>query len=268
MTKILLIGLLFFLLSSPISQSQTNNCECQSIKPLLTVLSKRVGGEDVALSKLFQIGDECIDDLISNLNGNDFQMSVAAQEAIRYLGNEKGLKALDAWNKNNKKPYPVRGPVPIPLVEFDYEMIELNFLENDQRDLGLLTSQYLYALAIDKDSPKSKNLFQKLLKKLETVEKESTAKRMVDQLKNNYPLMPFSEAKTIEKTVLENAFFLSKEDKKFTTAKLLNFNGKKDKALVELHLFRGLLAEEWYHVVVRKVENAWEFFSITFIKQS
>lgn len=266
-TKIITIIVLVFLVSL-ISEGQINNCECQQIKPSLTVLSKRVGGENKAISKLFEIGDACIDDLISTLNGTDFQMSVAAQEAIRYLGNEKGLKVLDDWNTNNKKSYPVSGPVPIPIMDFDYEMIEVNFLGNDQRDLGLLTSQYLYALAIDKDSPKSKLLFLKLLKRLELVDKESITKRIVDRLKNNYPLKSFPETKSIENAVLENVFFLREEDKKFTTATLLSFNGKKDKALVEITISRGLLSEEWYHVIVRKIGNNWEFFSITFVRQS
>lgn len=266
-TKILMIGWLIFL-GSVTSYSQINNCECQQIKPLLTTLSKRVGDENKAISQLFRIGDVCLEDLITTLNGTDFQMSVAAQETLRYLGNEKGLKALDAWNKNNKKTYPVWGPVPTPIMEFDYEMIKVNLLENSQRYLGLLTSKYLYALAIDKDSPKSNILFQKILKRFESVDKESITKRIVDYFKSNYPLKPFSTANSIENSVLENAFFLSKEDKEFTTVNFLSFNGKKDKALLELRLSRGVLAEEWHHVVIRKVGNEWEFCSITFVKQS
>lgn len=249
-------------------QGQTNNRQCQQIKSLLTTISNRVSDENKVLSKLFQIGDDCIDDLVSNLNGSDFQISVAAQEVIRYLGNEKGLRALEDWNKKNKNPYLVRGPVPIPIMEFDYVMIDIYVLGEDKRDLGLVNSPYIYALAIDKYSPKSKILFQKMLKRLESVDKGSITKRIVDRVKTNYPLKPFSVMKNIETTVRENAFFLSEEDKEFTTAKLLSFNGKKDKALVELHISRGIFAEEWYHVVVRKVRNAWEFFSIKFIKQS
>lgn len=267
MVRMIMIGWVIFL-GSLTSLSQFNNRECQQIKPPLMDLSKRVGGENEAISKLFEIGDECIDDLISTLNSTDFQMSVAAQEAIRYLGNEKGLEALDAWNKGNKRSYAVWGPIPVPIMDFDHEMIETNLIENDRKYLGLLTSKYFFALAIDKGSLKSRNLLQKLLKRFESVDKESITKQIVDHFNNGYPLKPFSEAKSIEDAVLENAFFLSKEDKNFTTAKLLSFNGKKDKALVELHLSRGFLAEEWHHVVLKKVGNQWEFFSITFIRQS
>jgi hypothetical protein len=63
-------------------------------------------------------------------------------------------------------------------------------------------------------------------------------------------------------------FFLSEEDRKLTSASLLSFNGRKNKALVELHLSGGLLAEDWYHVVVSKIDKGWQFYSITFIKQS
>lgn len=267
MTRIIMIGFLIGLGSLAI-RSQIHSLGCQQIKPQLITLSKRGGGEDEALSKLFQIGDQCIDELISALSGTDPQVAVAAQEAIRYLGNEKGLKALDAWNKNSNKSYPVWGPVPIPITELDYEMIEVTFLGNDHKDLGLLSSRYLYALAIDKDSPKSKSLFQTMLKRFESISEKSVTKRMAERLKNNYPLKRFSGTKSIENAVLENAFFLSKEEKKYTTAKLLNYNGKKRKALIELRLSRGILAEEWHHVVVRKMGNSWEFFSITFVKQS
>lgn len=265
--KIFLICVCIFFYTFTI-QGQTNKCECQQIKPLLTTLSKRVGGENKAISKLFQIGDKCINDIIFNLNGKDFQMSVAAQEIIRYLGNEKGLIALETWNKNNSKSYPVWGPVPTPIMDFDYEMIEANLLGDSQRYLGLLTSKYFYALAIDKNSPKSKLLFQRILRNLEADNEETITRRIADHFKNNYPLKSFLSTKNIENSVLDNAFFLSEEDKKFTNAKLLSFNENKDKALIELHLSRGLLAEEWHHVVIKKIENNWEFFSITFIKQS
>ncbi|HNQ16139.1 MAG TPA: hypothetical protein PKM58_11280, partial [Pyrinomonadaceae bacterium] len=202
------------------------------------------------------------------LNGNDFQMSVAAQEAVRYLGNEKGLRALDNWNKANKRSYPVWGPVPIPIIDFDYEMIDLLLIEDDKQVVGLALSRYIYALAIDRKSSKSEVLLQKVLQRLRSVENESITNRIVNRLKSNYPLKPFSETKTVEDAVLENAFFLSEEDKKVTRAELLSFNAKGDKALIELHLSRGFLAEEWYHVVVEKEVNGWKFFSITFTKQS
>ncbi|MEZ5308057.1 MAG: hypothetical protein R2684_13000 [Pyrinomonadaceae bacterium] len=248
--------------------SQVNDCECREIRPLLATLSKDVGDENHAISKLMEIGDSCIDELIAILNGKEFQLSVAAQEALRYLGNERGVAALEVWNRHNTTPYPVKGPVPLPIMEFDYEMIELNFLGKNPRDMGLLSSQYLYALAIDADSPKSKILFEKMLKALQAVDNRSITRKMLNNLSSNYPLKPFSGSKGLEIAVLENAFFLSGEDKKVTKATLLGFNGRRDKALLELYLSRGLLAEEWYHVVVNRQENDWKFYSITFVKQS
>jgi hypothetical protein len=247
---------------------QGGDARCEEVKPLLVTLSKE--SDNRTLSRLFQIGDECVSDLISNLNDStDLQIIIAAQQTIRYLGNPTALSALDAWNKKNTKSYPVFGPVPVPIMEFDYEMIELNLLAPDQRDLGLIVSPHLYALAIDKQSSRSNDLLQKVLKKLETVNERSVTKTMVDRLKGSYPLKPFNDTNNdVAATVLEHAFFLSREDKQFTTSRLLSLNGSGDKALVELKLSRGLLAERWYHVVVKRQGKQWEFFSITFIKQS
>lgn len=266
LSSALTTSFIFFSAISVVTQTKSNSCE--ELNPLLSALGRKVGAESKAISKLFQIGDMCIEDLISNLNGSDFQISVAAQEAIRYLGNDKGLKALDSWNRTNKKSYPVRGPVPVPIMDFDYEMIELNFLGTDQKDFGLLTSQYLYALAIDKASSKSKKLFQQVRKKLGQVDKDSVTRRIVDRLNDGCQLGPFSASKNLENAVLENAFFLSDQERQFTTARLLSFNGANDKALIELYHSRGVLAERWYHVVVRRAGSGWEFYSITFIAQS
>ncbi len=266
-TKTMLIIFFIFLIAS-LAQSQPSKCVCNELESQLLIMSKRAGGENKAISKLFQNGDECIDYLISTLNGSEFQISIAAQESIRYLGNEKGLKALDAWNTNNKKYYPVWGPVPVPIMEFDYDMIDLYLLGENNQNLGLILSPYIYALAIDKESTKSKILFQKVMKKLELFETGSATKLIANRLKNKYPLKSFSSTKSIENTVLKNSFFVSEEDMEFTTAVLLSFNGKKDKALVEINISRGILAEEWYHVVVKKVGNDWELFSIKFIRQS
>ena len=242
---------------------------CAEVQPLLTTLSKE-NHNQTALSRLFEIGDDCIGEIISTLNNSkDFRLTIAAQETIRYLGNPGALTALDAWNKKNTKSYPVFGPVPVPIMEFDYEMIELNLLEPNQRDLGLIVSPHLYALAIDKQSSRSNDLLQKVLKKLETVDELSVTKTMVDRLKGSYPLKPFNDSNNdVAATVLENAFFLSREDKQFTTSRLLSLNGSGNKALVEIKLSRGLLAERWYHVVVKRQGKQWGFFSITFIKQS
>ena len=261
--------LLAILALAPLNvEGQVIDARCEEVKPLLAALSKETNNG--TLSRLFQIGDECVGDLISNLNDStDLQIVIASQQTIRYLGNPTALSALEAWNKKNTKSYPVFGPVPVPIMEFDYEMIELNLLAPNQRDLGLIVSPHFYALAIDKQSSRSNDLLQKVLKKLETVDERSVTKTMVDRLKGSYPLKPFNDTNNdVAATVLENAFFLSREDKQFTTSRLLSINGSGDKALVELKLSRGVVAQEWYHVVVNKVGNQWKFFSITFIKQS
>lgn len=265
--RIVPILVVTILISTTFVQGRTSPQQCQEINTSVAALSRRTGDEEKVLARLFNLGDDCIGDLISLLNGSDFDISVAAQQGLRYLGNEKGLSALAAWNKKNKKTYPVWGPVPVPIMDFDYELIELNLLNDGQRDLGLVVSSHIFALAID-NSPKSKNLFKEVVQKYES-KTDSVNKRIVARLHQNYPLRPFAgTSATVANDVLQNAFFLSEEDRKFTTARLLSFNGKKDKALVELHMSRGLMAEEWYHVVVSRTGTVWQFYSITFIKQS
>jgi hypothetical protein len=72
-----------------VAQAKTKPQQCEEIGASLTALSKRAGDEEKVLGRLFNLGDHCIDDLISLLNGSDFDVSVAAQQVLRYLGNER-----------------------------------------------------------------------------------------------------------------------------------------------------------------------------------
>jgi hypothetical protein len=72
----------------------------------------------------------------------------------------------------------------------------------------------------------------------------------------------------LAKGVLNNVFFVSAEDRKYTSAKLIGFNQKRDKAIIEIYINRGPLSEEWYHVVVRILGRTWRYLSITQIAVS
>jgi len=63
--------------------------------------------------------------------------------------------------------------------------------------------------------------------------------------------------------VLQTATFLAPADRQVTTSKVIAYSRAKDKALVEILVNRGPLSQEWYHVVVRRVERGWTTFSIT-----
>jgi hypothetical protein len=248
-------------------QGQTSGGTCQDIKKTLVSLRRRDDSYSGNLSHLFQIGDECIGNIISSLNDPDLKINIAAQGIIRYLGNKQGLQALETWNLKNQKSYPVWGPVTTPISKFDYLIIETYLLDKEKGDPGLVFSPYIYALAID-NSPKAKSLLQTVFKEVDSFNEPSISKTIVERLKSNYPLKPFAAAIDLAAAVLENAFFLDAEDKKFTTARLLSFNSNKDKALIELHLSRGVFHEVWYHVIVKKEGHYWKFFSIDFVGQS
>jgi hypothetical protein len=265
--KKILAALLLTLICVSAARGQSPGPDCQDVRGMLLSLSKRGDTYRDLLPKLFLTGDRCMKDLIAALDDPEFDVNVAAQEIIRYTGNEKGVAALDAWNARNRKPYPVWGPIPVPISEFDYQMIEDNFADRTAADLGLLGSRYLYALAID-DSPRAKSALDKARVKITSCEECVVSNRIIKLITSKYPFQTFKPTNDLPKAVLDNSFFISPDDKRQTTAKLLSFNASKDKALVELHINRGILAEEWYHVVIRKHKKGWSFFSITFIAVS
>jgi len=249
------------------SKGRRPDSSCKEVGPLLTSLSKRKVERDTDLVRLFQIGDRCNDDLIAGLNGPDFNVNVAAQEVIRYLGNRRGMEALDAWNSTNKKFYPVWGPVPVPIMDFDYKIIEASILVDGAKDLGFLSARYIYALALD-NSPRAKQVFSRVARKVASFGDDSLSKKTVNLLSSKNALKPFDAKGGLEKAVLDNAIFLSAGEKGVAKAKLLGFNANKDKALIELDVSKGVLAEKRYHVVVSRNTHGWQFFSINLVSVS
>jgi hypothetical protein len=102
-----------------------------------------------------------------------------------------------------------------------------------------------------------------MVKNASVVDKSMFVGHAINQIQTGRPREVITGEKDLAKLVLANAFYVSPEDKKHVTARLLGFNGKKNKALVEVYINRGRFAEEWYHVVMRKCEQGWKFFSIT-----
>jgi hypothetical protein len=92
-------------------------------------------------------------------------------------------------------------------MDFDYELIQLNLLEDGQPDLGLVVTSHIFALAID-NSPRSKNLLEQVIRKYELSKTDSVNKRITARLKQNYPLRAFEGTNTtVANDVLHNAFF-------------------------------------------------------------
>jgi hypothetical protein len=79
---------------------------------------------------------------------------------------------------------------------------------------------------------------------------------------------PFEARGNVADAVLRNSFFIPTSDHQSVTAKLLSLSPSREKALVSLYVNRGVLAEEWWHVVVAKQGDRWRFVSITMVGNS
>jgi HEAT repeat protein len=244
--------IVFLIWSSFISWQQASDTYKETRK-LLTKISN-VRTDDEKLAALFKIGDRRIQDLIRALDDPDPQVSLNSQRVIRYLGNQQGMKALyESYDK--KEEYWISGPVPLPLTSRDYKII-------DETQLSKQNESYLYALALDTTADARQRLKQ-MLQDSEQIDKDTYIGRALRLITLGQPEKLLRGGNDLTRIVLTNAFFIDSADRKFTTARLLALNGAKDKALVEVYINRGALAEEWYHVVIQKENTGWRFFSIT-----
>lgn len=209
------------------------------------------------LARLFQVGDRRIKDLIRALNDPNPEISLRAQIVIRYLGNEAGMKALSEWY-GGRREYPVAGPVPVPLMDQDYRYIQTSLIGKPPqtwRD----PAGYIYALVFD-GSARAKDALGKICeagRELETHTFAGYAVRRVPSLTENLLI-----GKDLAGLVKNKAFFISPEDQKYVSTRLLGLTAAKDKALVEVYVNRGALAEEWYHVVIGKSGEDWKYLSV------
>jgi len=210
------------------------------------------------LAALFKRGDGRIDDLIEALHDPDRNIGLRAQIVIRYLGNQAGMKALEEWySKQNE--ILISGPIPLPLKERDYKWISDQSI-NDAAD-------YIYALALD-GSPRARAVLNEMMKLKGTVYDGTFASLALRRVKVSHPQKLLTGPRDLAKLVLRNAFFIPPLSRPYTSARLLGLNAGRDKALVEVYVNPGPLAEEWYHVVISKRGRGWKFFSITQVAQS
>lgn len=214
------------------------------------------------LAKLFRVGDERISDLVKALDDPNPDISFRAQIVIRYLGNENGMKGLFEWYSKQGK-FRVAGPVPIPLRERDYKVICTQYIDEPPEN-WVRSESYIYALALD-SSPKAKEVLKKLIRIAGNLAEATVANRAIRQVQANQPAKILIGEQDLAELVLSNAFFVSSNDRKYASARLLTLNGARDKALIEVHINRGALSEEWYHVVIKKCGQNWCFLSITLI---
>jgi hypothetical protein len=255
LNKLFLISAAIFVAQGIGVSSEAKSKNYAHTRKLLTQMDTfNTGSGSRALANLFKVGDKRISDLITALDDKDKDVSLHAQLVIRYLGNEIGMKELRSRYKSGKENREA-GPIPIPLSDSDYSFINNFYLGRGSNTWHI--REYMYALALD-SSPEATKIFARLRDKYELPGDTS-----IDIINE-----PLDADKEIAKVVLENAFFISQEDRKYTISHLLAFNEAQDKALIEVYVNRGALAEEWHHVVISRSGKGWKFFSVTMVAQS
>ena len=217
---------------------------------------------EVSLTKLFGMGDERIQDLIRALDEPNKAVGRNAQIVIRYLGNDAGMKAvIESYRKS--KAYSEAGPVPLPLSNWDYELIRNHYLTArawDQR-----ATSYIYALALD-ESVDAVALLREWDKRIE----QGAIPYHVDmrKVKAIRPGAAIPGDIDLAKLVADNAFFVDSDGRQHISSKLMGFNHARDKALIKVHAGEEPLGTELYHVVLQKRGEAWRFYSVTLISVS
>ena len=215
----------------------------------------------IPMAILFNTGDEQINNLIRALDDPDEVIRRNAQITIRYLGNPIGMNALIShYAKSND--IRIVGPIPLPLSEWDYDFINSTFLDKPE-NFGQLSTQYLYALALD-GTPKAKGMLHKML---ETGRIANTDPVIINTLSSNQLYTRFNNIneKDLADAILRASNFLHRSDKEHASAKIISFNRTRDKSLIKIYVNNGVLAEEFYHIVIRRYARGWSLFSINLI---
>ena len=255
MKKLILTFLALLTLSGLVAGGHTPSDTYQQTRQLLS--DSDVTHPNEAFARLYEIGDERIGDLIRALNDDDREISRRAQEVIRYLANPEGMKALHNIFAHNEKVI-IAGTVPPSLDDWDYKFIRLLIFEHPQEHWSQLEFNYVSALVLD-GSPRAGAMLTEIGKT--TVVNE--AKKFYRIANLNSLRDTFSDEADLSRLVLQHAFFVDSEDRKYTSARLAAMNGAKTKAFVEVYINRGVLAEEWWHVVIDKKGNRWRFATIS-----
>lgn len=205
---------------------------------------------------LFENGDERIADLIRALQDEDGEIQLRAQVIIRYLANAEGIKALhDIYAKQTN--ISLAGSIPTPLDDWDYQFIRSHFFAHRQETWSIFEFQYVSALMLD-GSPRA----EALLKEIEKSHSLREVEEFFNRTKVKNMRQVFSGEGDLSKLVLSHAFFVDSQDRQYASARLIALNGAKTRALVEIYINRGPLAEEWWNVVVDKQGNGWRFNSV------
>jgi hypothetical protein len=212
------------------------------------------------LGKLFALADTNVPLLLSSLDDADESISLAAQRVIRYSGNSEGLAGLQRWYQQRAREagvFPVTGPITFHL-QTDRRQLDILLRSPSAQDPR--TDQFILALALDA-SPASQVALQRLSAEAK-FPSGTTAQHALDVALSRDATRTCHNPRELQRWLPRNAFFLSKYDSKYTSARVLAYNSAQTKILAALYVNRGVLAEEWYHVVLEDTGNGWRIARI------
>jgi hypothetical protein len=223
------------------------------------------------LPTVFRIGDERVDDLIAALDDSDPNVSRRAEKLLRYLGNPKGLIAVEDGCR--KHPCFYDGPVPVPLLAHDYELIRVTAASTPLDQMLPQLETFVYSLALDGTLRSNFVLTQWLerSRKLQ-LSRNNASSAYLDQMVRNIsesdPRKAFDEGSSLAQAVISNVFFLSSKDRASAKAKLFAKSSAGDKALLEIHVDRRVnVPERWYHVVIVRQDHEWHLVLVYMFAQ-
>jgi hypothetical protein len=210
------------------------------------------------LAQLFRIGDRRITDLISALSSKDELIRTNAQIVIRYVANKDGMDSLgESYAANASQT--ITGIVPAPLREWDYALLERFVFCKDCRPREPFVPGYVYALTLDQ-SDRAKQTLSRLQALLGNI------KLVFDEVA---PLKVRSKnSKDLGRELRRRSFFLETAERKNSRVRLLSFSEDKTKALYEVYVDNGVLAEKWFHIVLVNDGEQWRFLSVSLAAQS
>lgn len=238
---------------SIVSGQQQSQLGVGEIRQLLVQMkANHLSTKELAI--LFHQGDDKIGDVIKMLRDPDRDVRLGAQIVIRYLGNDDGMSAWTKGGGFDKEE--MTGPIPIPLRPEDYDLIRFLYMRDNMKTEPLMEA-YLFALALD-GSSRATQLLSDVVGNANKHGFKINESRFI-----NMRTKVVRDGADLAKAVLEEADFLQPKERDFASAKIIACTKSNDKALVEIHVNRGELAQEWYHVVVKKSGDKWKFFSIT-----
>jgi hypothetical protein len=249
--------LLCFLFISCSSSNQSQNTYEDTKK----LLSSETGSHENFI-KLFRIGDERVDDLITALNDQDRTVRINAQIIIRSLGNPKATKEMYQWLSENalkEKDWFPTNPIPIPIDEWEYRFEEKSYMYSSRSNL-----KDGYALFLD-NSDKAKAALEKFIEQENNNPYGLGEAKKLERFRKLQIGQTFQENGDLANAVLQTPFFQFKTDSDTNVkespeklkSRLITYNSTRTKALLEAQNSDGT-----YSVIVEKVEKGWKIYSV------